>query len=95
MNLVKNSISATAEGGEISLTAAEDGQTVKITVADSGCGMNEQERERMFDPFFTTKNTGTGLGLTVSHRIVEQHKGLFEIRSASGAGTTITLILPK
>ena len=95
MNLMKNSISATAEGGEISLTAVEDDQTVKITVADSGCGMNEQERERMFDPFFTTKNTGTGLGLTVSHRIVEQHKGLFEIRSTPGAGTTITLILPK
>lgn len=95
MNLLKNSISATAEGGEISLTAAEDSQAVRITVVDSGCGMNEQERERMFDPFFTTKKTGTGLGLTVSHRIVEQHKGLFEIRSAPGAGTTITLILPK
>jgi len=95
MNLVKNSISATAEGGEISLTAVEDDQTVRIKVADSGCGMNEQERERMFDPFFTTKNTGTGLGLTVSHRIIEQHKGFFEIRSAPGAGTTITLILPK
>ena len=95
MNLVKNSISATAEGGEISLTAEEDEQTVRIKVADSGCGMNEQERERMFDPFFTTKNTGTGLGLTVSHRIIEQHKGFFEIRSAPGAGTTITLILPK
>jgi len=95
MNLVKNSISATAEGGEISLTAQDDGQTVRITVADSGQGMNEQERERMFDPFFTTKNTGTGLGLTVSHRIIEQHKGLFEIRSAPGAGTAITLILPK
>lgn len=95
MNLLKNSISATFEGGEISLTALEDGQTIKLMVADSGCGMNEQERERMFDPFFTTKKTGTGLGLTVSHRIVEQHKGVFEIRSAPGAGTTITIILPK
>lgn len=95
MNLLKNSISATAEGGEISLTAVDDGQAVRITVDDSGCGMNEQERERMFDPFFTTKNTGTGLGLTVSHRIIEQHKGLFEIRSAPGAGTTISIILPK
>jgi two-component system sensor histidine kinase HydH len=95
MNLLKNSISATAEGGAISLTAVEDVQTVKLIVTDSGCGMNEQERERMFDPFFTTKNTGTGLGLTVSHRIIEQHKGVFEIRSATGAGTTITIILPK
>ncbi len=95
MNLVKNSISATAEGGEISLTAVEDAQSVRIKVADSGCGMNEQERERMFDPFFTTKNTGTGLGLTVSHRIIEQHKGFFEIRSAPGAGTAVTIILPK
>ena len=95
MNLVKNSISATTKGGEISLTAHDDGQTVRITVADSGCGMNEQERERMFDPFFTTKKTGTGLGLTVSHRIIEQHKGVFEIRSTLGAGTTIIIILPK
>lgn len=95
MNLVKNSISATAEGGEISLAAVDDGRSVRIIVADSGCGMNEQESERMFDPFFTTKNTGTGLGLTVSHRIIEQHKGHFEIDSAPGVGTTITLILPR
>ncbi len=81
MNLLKNSIASTESGDEISLLGSEDRHFVRITVADTGCGMTDQEKERMFDPFFTTKKTGTGLGLTVSHQIIEQHKGSFEIRS--------------
>jgi two-component system sensor histidine kinase HydH len=95
MNLLKNSIHASPEDGEVSLMGSEDEHAVRITVSDTGGGMSEQEKERMFDPFFTTKKTGTGLGLAVSHQIVEQHRGVFEVESTPGMGTTITVILPK
>lgn len=95
MNLLQNSIHATPAGGEVSLTAAEEDRQVRIAVADTGCGMNEQEREKMFDPFFTTRKTGTGLGLAVSHRIVEQHQGVFEVDTAPGRGTTVILVVAK
>ncbi len=95
LNLLKNSIGATPEGGEISLTAREEKDRVVIVVSDTGKGMTDQERERMFDPFFTTKKSGTGLGLTVSHQIIEQHNGSFEVITAPGKGTEITMFFPK
>lgn len=95
MNLLKNSINATRAGAEITLSCAEDEHHVRISVADTGCGMSEKERERMFDPFFTTARTGTGLGLAVSHQILEQHHGTFEVITEKGQGTTITMVLPK
>lgn len=95
MNLLKNSINATEAGNEISLTAGREEGVYRISVSDTGRGMSEQERERMFDPFFTTGKTGTGLGLAVSHQIIEQHNGSFEIQTAEGKGTTITILLPQ
>ncbi len=95
MNLLKNSIHATPPGGRVALTCSEDERYVRIKITDTGCGMREHEREKMFDPFFTTGKTGTGLGLAVSHQIIEQHRGVFEVETASGKGTAITLVLPK
>ena len=95
MNLLKNSISATPSGGEISITGSEDEHHVKIIVSDTGDGMTEQECEKMFDPFFTTRKSGTGLGLAVSHQIIEQHQGVIEVESAKGQGTIISVVLPK
>jgi two-component system sensor histidine kinase HydH len=95
LNLLKNSINATESGGEISLTVRQDNERVIFSVKDNGCGMTERERERMFDPFFTSKKTGTGLGLAVSHQIIEQHRGSFEVHSDPGRGTEISIILPK
>ncbi len=95
LNLLKNSIGATPEGGEVSLAAREDKGRVVVSVIDTGSGMTEQEQERMFDPFFTTKKTGTGLGLAVSHQIVEQHNGSFEVISAPDKGTEINIVLPN
>jgi len=95
MNLLKNSIHASSVGGEVTLVGSEDEHVVRITVSDTGSGMNEQEKEKMFDPFFTTKKTGTGLGLAVSHQIVEQHRGVFEVETTPGKGTDITILLPK
>lgn len=95
MNLLKNSINATPAGGTISLGCSEDEHHIRITVTDTGCGMSEEEREKMFDPFFTTARTGTGLGLAVSHQILEQHHGTFEVITEKDQGTTITMVLPK
>ncbi|WP_167505807.1 two-component system sensor histidine kinase NtrB [Desulfosediminicola flagellatus] len=95
VNLLKNSINAIASGGDISLSCKEDDHHIRISVIDSGCGMSERERERMFDPFFTTTRTGTGLGLAVSHQIIEQHHGTFEVITEKNTGTTITMVLPK
>ena len=95
LNLLKNSINATPVGGEIALKVRQEDQTVRIVVRDNGQGMEKEERDRMFDPFFTTRKEGTGLGLAVSHQIIEQHNGRFEVESVPDKGTTITIFLPQ
>jgi two-component system sensor histidine kinase HydH len=95
MNLLKNSINATPAGGTISLSCRRDNHYVKITISDNGCGMSQEIRERMFDPFYTTTRSGTGLGLAVSHQIVEQHGGVFEVATQLQEGTSITILLPQ
>ncbi|MFV0435960.1 MAG: two-component system sensor histidine kinase NtrB [Desulfopila sp.] len=94
LNLLQNSIKATDPGGKVSLTATLQGKNIHIRVTDTGRGMTEQVRDHMFDPFFTTMQTGTGLGLAVSHQIIEQHRGSFVVRTMQGQGTTVTVILP-
>ena len=94
LNLLKNAINASETGATVSLICENNRDKIYITVTDNGIGMSKSEREQMFDPFFTTRKTGTGLGLTVSHQIVEQHSGTLEVDSKPGIGTSITMILP-
>jgi signal transduction histidine kinase len=72
------------------------GSYVRITVADDGIGIDEETLQHIFDPFFTTRTTtgGTGLGLSVTRAIVEQHGGLVRASSKPGAGTAISVYLP-
>jgi signal transduction histidine kinase len=94
LNLATNAIQAMSEGGRLTIsTAAENGRAV-VRFADSGCGMSEAQMARIFDPFFTTKEQGTGLGLTISARIIENHNGRLMVDSTPGKGTTFTLDLP-
>jgi len=95
LNLLKNSISATPAGGKISLEFAQSEKNCQICIRDSGKGMTEEIQNKMFDPFFTDKKDGTGLGLTVCHRIIEQHQGYFEVSSKIGIGTSIIIVLPQ
>ena len=95
-NLVLNAIDAMPKGGTLRIrTRLGDHRHAVITVADTGMGMSDDVRKKVFDPFFTTKGEeGTGLGLSVSHSIVERHGGDLKVDSRPGEGTTFTIILP-
>ncbi|MEK7446701.1 MAG: response regulator [candidate division NC10 bacterium] len=95
-NLILNAIDAMPKGGTLSLqTRIDGGESVVLTVSDTGTGMPEAVRTRIFDPFFTTKgDAGTGLGLSVSYSIVKRHGGEMRVDSHLGRGTTFTIVLP-
>lgn len=94
--LCLNAREAMRGGGEITITtgAAEDGYA-RISVADDGCGIAEEDLERIFEPLFSTKKgRGVGLGLALAHGIVRKHGGFLEVRSAPGEGTAVHVYLP-
>lgn len=97
LNLFLNAAAAMADGGILTITTRSDGQDVTIAVADNGCGIQPEHLDKVFDPFFTTKpvGQGTGLGLSVSYGIVEQHGGSIELESDVGIGSTFTIRLPQ
>ena len=95
LNVLVNAIQAIPGQGQVRVTSARFGPAeVCLKVADNGCGMPEAVRERIFDPFFSTKPTGTGLGMAIARRIIEDHHGRIEVDSAEGQGSVFTLILP-
>jgi two-component system NtrC family sensor kinase len=98
LNLFINAIQAMLDGGTLSIRAypSQDGQWVKVEVADTGMGIEAEHLPRIFDPFYTTKQVGrgTGLGLSVTYGIVEKHGGHIEVQSQKGQGATFTVILP-
>ena len=96
INLVTNAVQAMPEGGTLDVSLKEHDENLVITFRDSGVGIPEENIVRIFDPFFTTKpeGEGTGLGLSVSYGIVSRHRGLIEVESEIGIGTTFILSLP-
>lgn len=95
LNVIINAIQAISGAGEIRIVAARHGaEAVAVRVSDTGCGIAPADRERIFDPFFSTKPSGTGLGMAIARRIIEDHRGQIEVDSVEGEGSTITLILP-
>jgi two-component system sensor histidine kinase HydH len=94
INLIKNALEAIDSGGVITMTtAAQDGK-VRLAVTDTGKGIEPEIIQDIFNPFFTTKKTGTGLGLAVINKIIEDHHGTITVESPKGQGTTFTVILP-
>jgi len=94
LNIFLNSIHAMEKGGRLTITAAANGSMVSITVEDNGKGMTQEVLGRVFEPFFTTSPDGTGLGLTLSKRLIERHNGTIAIESEKGKGTRVTVRVP-
>ena len=94
LNLLINAIQASPNGGDVVLTARYEGSKVLIEVKDEGSGIRQEIREKIFDPFFTTKESGTGLGLSVAHRIIEQHGGILTAEANPDKGMTFSVALP-
>jgi len=94
-NLLANSLDAMRGGGLLDIRCGRVNGSCQLSVRDSGCGMPENVRRRVFEPFFTHgKAQGTGLGMAIVQRIVEEHGGSVRVDSAPGEGTTVTLALP-
>jgi signal transduction histidine kinase len=108
-NIVSNALQAMPSGGDLSLRTSLASTTllpnpghvdprpepaVRVVISDTGQGIPADRLSRIFDPFFTTKEKGMGLGMAITHRIVEDHKGTIDVQSEEGLGTTFTVHLP-
>ncbi|MGI2296881.1 ATP-binding protein [Paenibacillus sp. GXUN7292] len=94
INLFKNAIEAMPNGGAIHITIVKRSQHISISIRDEGIGIPEDIIEKIGDPFFTAKESGTGLGIMVSQRIINTHQGTLDIDSQVNFGTTVRLTLP-
>jgi signal transduction histidine kinase len=93
-NVVINAQEAMPEGGNLTIKAGSLAGGLVLQFVDTGVGMDEGTKDKIFNPFFTTKDTGTGLGLAMTHKIIQEHGGDIQVDSVEGAGTTFTLTFP-
>jgi signal transduction histidine kinase len=100
LNLMINAVDAMPEGGALEIAvrrgraAAEQAETLVVTVRDNGHGMSVEDIQSAFEPYFSTKDTGFGLGLALTKKIVSDHGGTIVLESAPGSGTTARITLP-
>jgi signal transduction histidine kinase len=94
LNLLLNALQAIDASGKIAVTVELRGKNAVIEVADNGRGIAPDHLPNIFRPFYTTKGDGTGLGLSLARRIVEDHQGRIQVTSTVGKGTTFAVILP-
>ena len=81
-------------GGTLTLETEVEDEHIKINITDTGEGMTDEIMQNIFVPFFTTKVDGTGVGLAVSHKIVDNHGGHIKVKSSMQEGTTFSIYLP-
>jgi nitrogen fixation/metabolism regulation signal transduction histidine kinase len=93
-NLVKNSSEAMYEGGMVLFKTERDKDMVSIELVDNGCGIKEEDLEKIFEPHYSKKWGGVGLGLSIVKNIIEEHQGRIEVESKEGMGTRIKIFLP-
>lgn len=94
VNLVKNAMQAMTRGGTLVLETGESSENVWVRVSDTGGGISQDQINRIFEPFYTTKEKGTGLGLMIVQRIVQNHNGRIEVQSQVGEGTSFRICFP-
>jgi signal transduction histidine kinase len=94
LNLVLNAVEALNPGGRLTVALSADRRRVEIRLTDTGRGIEPRDLDRLFNPFFTTKDKTLGLGLAVSHRIIDAHQGLIQVQGRPHQGATVTVTLP-
>ena len=95
INIVKNAVEALEKEGSLHIysTLEQDG-FIGIHIQDNGPGMTQEVQKQIFEPFFTTKTTGTGLGMMISQKIIQEHGGKIIINSQVNQGTLVSILLP-
>jgi len=94
LNLFLNGIQAMDSGGILTVSSHLKGKSVVVVVEDTGSGIAGENLQKVFDPYFTTKSDGTGLGLALSAKIIEEHEGGIVLASRPGEGTRVEVVLP-
>ncbi|MHB9052628.1 MAG: ATP-binding protein [Thermoleophilia bacterium] len=94
VNLISNAIQAMPDGGSLTTAGAARDGYLRISFTDSGIGLSPEEKEKIFDPFHTTRAEGSGLGLSIVHRIIDSHQGFISVDSEAGKGSTFIVGLP-
>jgi signal transduction histidine kinase len=94
LNLLLNSLQAIEQNGKVTVSLESRGKTAVVQVIDNGRGIAPDHLPNIFRPFYTTKGDGTGLGLSLARRIVEDHQGRIDVSSTLGKGTTFSVVLP-
>ncbi len=97
LNIMNNAIQAMGnKGGILKITTFQEGENVHIRFDDTGSGISKETLPKIFDPFFTSKDTGegSGIGLAVSYKIIEEHRGRIDVQSLVGEGSTFEIVLP-
>ncbi|UQD51098.1 PAS domain-containing sensor histidine kinase [Bacillus methanolicus] len=95
INIIKNAIEASTSGDTVSVFLnKEENEKISITVKDNGCGISKERLKKLGEPFYSSKEKGTGLGLTVSYKIVQSHNGTIQFDSEKNKGTEVNIVLP-
>jgi PAS domain S-box-containing protein len=94
LNLVKNAVAAMPKGGTLNLSLRAVNDELKLAVGDTGSGIPEDKLGKIFEPYYTTKENGTGLGLTLTYKIIKEHGGDVTVQSRQGQGSTFTITIP-
>ncbi|KAA3632376.1 MAG: ATP-binding protein, partial [Calditrichaeota bacterium] len=94
INLIKNGFEST-DNAVVHLTVRTDKNKTDIIIEDNGPGFTEEKLKNSFEPFATTKKDGSGLGLVISHRIVNDHNGILELSNSEQGGGRVTITLPN
>ncbi|WP_133376938.1 ATP-binding protein [Jeotgalibacillus sp. S-D1] len=94
INLVKNGIEAMNEGGRLTIRSRNQKSFIEVSIEDKGTGISNVDLEQLGQPFFTTKPKGMGLGITICHKIIHEHRGQLTFRSELNKGTTVQIKLP-